>query len=149
LVKRNDGGNIFSEAPALSAEDDALVKAYERSERTLDDLPYTHEFDQIYDAVEGSQKGKTKAEIFRRLHTLRKAGRLPRLGRAATPPIKVSAAEEAQLESIVIEHIGTLGQRDQLPYGEKFDRVHSDFNRMTGRELSPHDLWRLLAKIAK
>lgn len=149
MAKRDQFADLFSDAPPLSKEDAALVAAYQKSQRTLDDLPYTEEFEQLYAEVGGEGSGRSRREVFRRLHNLRKAAMLPRLGRAATPPIKVSEGEEGILESIVIERLGTLGQRDQLPYHDEFDHILGDFNTKTRRELTPHDLWRLLAKIAK
>jgi hypothetical protein len=50
---------------------------------------------------------------------------------------------------MVRSSVGTLGQRDQLPFTPEFDRLVEAFNQRTGKSLSPHDVWRLIAKIAK
>lgn len=129
--------------------DAALVRAYEAAGRTLDDLPYTPEFDQIYHAAGGDAAWESRREAFRRLHTLRKAARLARMGKAAGESIKVTPDEEALLTRLVVARVGTLGQRDQLIFTPEFDALVQAFNAKTSRDLSPHDLWRLLAKIAK
>jgi hypothetical protein len=141
-------GGLFG---GFSADDRdaALVKAYERAGRTLDDLPYTPEFDAIYAESGGDEAWTSRREAFHRLHNLRKASKLPRMGRAAGESMKVTAAEEARLTEMVTARVGTLGQRDQLIFTPAFDEIVQAFNAATGRSLSPHDLWRLLAKIAK
>jgi len=45
--------------------------------------------------------------------------------------------------------VGSLGQRDQLPYSEQSGPLVAAFNQQTGRDLTPHDVWRLVAKLAK
>ena len=141
-------GGLFG---AISADDrdEELVRAYERAGRTLDDLPYTPEFDAIYSESGGDGAWSSRREAFHRLHNLRKASRLPRMGRAAGESMKVTASEEARLTEMVTLRVGTLGQRDQLIFTPAFDEIVQAFNAATGRSLSPHDLWRLLAKIAK
>lgn len=128
--------------------DDRLVAAYVEVGRTLDDLPYTDEFEKLV-AVLGGDGALARREVLHRLQNLRKANRLPRLGRAASPSIKVTEDEESLLVGLVTEQAGTLGQRDQLVYDPRFDTLTERFNARTGRSLSRHDLWRLVAKLAK
>lgn len=128
--------------------DDRLVAAYVEVGRTLDDLPYTDEFEKLV-AVLGGDGALARREVLHRLQNLRKANRLPRLGRAASPSIKVTEDEESLLVGHVTEQAGTLGQRDQLVYDPRFDTLTERFNARTGRSLSRHDLWRLVAKLAK
>ncbi|MEY3231073.1 MAG: hypothetical protein RL689_1162 [Planctomycetota bacterium] len=129
--------------------DEALIRAYEAQGRTLDALPYTDEFDRLYVAAGGDAAWGGPGAAFRRLHNLRKAGKLPRLGRAGIRPIRVSSREEEILGELVTVAVGSLGQRDQLPFDPRFDQVHAAFRRRSGRDLSRHDFWRLVAKIAK
>jgi hypothetical protein len=129
--------------------DQALILAYEAQGRTLDALPYTDEFDRLYAAAGGDAAWGGPGAAFRRLHNLRKAGKLPRLGRAGIRPIRVSSREEEILGELVTAAVGSLGQRDQLPFDTRFDEVHGAFRRRSGRDLSRHDFWRLVAKIAK
>lgn len=141
-----------SAAPSEQAKVDAvLIEAYKAGGRTLDDLPYTREFEVIFNScqivLQGS--GLSQREVFHRLHNLRKAGRLPRAGRAASVPPKIQEDEEAALVAMVVAAVGTLGQRDQLPYTPQFDEIVERFNAQTGRSLDPHTVWRLVAKAAK
>lgn len=144
-------GKPSAKGGPTASRDEALVKAYAAAGRTLDDLPYTREFETLVAQLGASGAGATMSprEAFHRLHTLRKAGKLPRAGRAATESIVVQAEEEELLSRLVVEAVGTLGQRDQLPFTPGFDRVLERFNAATGRGLDGHGLWRLIAKIAK
>ncbi|QKK09595.1 MAG: hypothetical protein HND58_16440 [Planctomycetota bacterium] len=141
-------GGLFGAGASPDGADRVLVAAYERAGRTLDDLPYTPEWATLYAEV-GEATGKREREVFHTLHNLRKAGKLPRLGRAASSPPRIDAEEEAQLRERVVGQVGSLGQRDRLPFTPEFDRLVLEFNSATGRELAPHDVWRLIAKLAK
>ena len=57
--------------------------------------------------------------------------------------------EEAALTRLVVDLVGSLGQRDQLLYDPRFPELVAAFNTATGRNLELDDAWRLLAKIAK
>ncbi len=132
-------------------QDAALIAAYEAAGRTLDDLPYTPEFETLYRLVlAGTTDDRTRRDVFHRLHNLRKAGKLPRLGRSSPGgDVVVTAEEEGFLADLVKSAVGTLGQRDQLPFDDRFDGVIQAFNERTGRALTPRDVWRLVAKLAK
>ena len=134
-------------------DDDLLIAVYQKQGRTLDDLPYTPEFEAIYQGMYGTdgrdQPGQSRASVFHRLHNLRKAGKLPRLGRAKSSPPRIEPDEEKLLVSLVEAEIGQISKRDQLLYKPAFDDVVDAFTRATGRSLSPHDLWRIIAKLAK
>lgn len=129
------------------APEPALVRAYVEAGRTLDDLPYTDEFESLVAALGG--EGVDRRAVIHRLQNLRKANKLPRLGRGASSSIKVTEREEAVLVGLVEVAAGTLGQRDQLLYDAKFDTIVEKFNGSTGRSLTHHDVWRLVAKLAK
>ena len=135
---------------------DLLVGVYEKHGRTLDDLPYTEEFESIYRDMYGSPGEPDagwvppgRAAVFHRLHNLRKAKKLPRLGRAHAPPPRIGPEHEAALVQLVERHVGELSKRDRLLYTPAFDDIVDAFNAATGRALSPHDLWRIVAKLAK
>lgn len=128
-------------------DDELLISVYQKQGRTLDDLPYTEEFERIYQAA--GAETMTRPELFRRLHNLRKAARLPRLGRAAAAPPRVPPEAQAALVAIVEEKIGRLSLRDQLPHTPAFEQIVAAFNTRAGLSLSPHDVWRLVAKLAK
>ena len=138
-------------------DDELLINVYQKQARTLDDLPYTDEFEALYTDMYGPDArdapGKpadySRAKVFHRLHNLRKAGKLPKLGRAKSPPPRIEPEQEQQLTEIVEARIGQLSKRDQLLYQPAFDEIVDTFNTSTGLSLSPHDLWRIIAKLAK
>ncbi len=136
-----------SKSPAKSDAD--LINGYKSCNRTLDDLPYTDEFESLFSTINAARPDLDKYALFRRLHNLRKAGKLPKSGRAATLPVKLQPKEESWLRDRVTAITGTLGQRDQLPYDPRFDKLVEEFNAHTGRALSPHSVWRVVAKLAK
>ena len=71
------------------------------------------------------------------------------------PPIAGGGHEEEKpaatlfAGSVTLDSYVTLGQRDRLPYTEGFDRLAERFNERTGSSLGAHDLWRLIARLAK
>ncbi|CAG0976016.1 hypothetical protein PHYC_01505 [Phycisphaerales bacterium] len=140
---------VESKLAGADERDAALVAEYIRIGRTLDDLAYTAEFERLFEAIGGERAWKSRWSVLHRLQNLRKASKLPKLGRAASTPIKVTVDEEGILAELVIQAVGTLGQRDQLLYDPRFDAVVQTFNARTGRNLEPHDTWRLVAKLAK
>ncbi|NLF30370.1 MAG: hypothetical protein GX591_05720 [Planctomycetes bacterium] len=61
------------------AHEEMLIESYGRMARTLDDLPYTQEFEQLYAGfVESSRRDLSRHDLWRALTNLRKAGRLAR-----------------------------------------------------------------------
>ncbi|HRJ50853.1 MAG TPA: hypothetical protein PKU91_09975, partial [Phycisphaerales bacterium] len=140
-------GDAGVDAPV--AFERVLCEAYRSAGRTLDDLPYTREFDSIAMSVRAGGSAMTDREVLHRLHTIRKSGRLPRLGRSGTVKPAVTSEDEALLVDLVEEAVGSLGHRDQLPYSDPFDRLVWRFNEKTGRSLGPHDVWRLVATLSK
>lgn len=135
-------------------DDDLLISVYQKQGRTLDDLPYTDDFENLYSAMYGGEEAEqgvapTRAQVIHRLQNLRKAGRLPRLGRAQGQRPRINAEQEALLGSLVEQHVGALSRRDQLLYTTAFEELSTRFNAEAGLELSRHDIWRLIAKLAK
>ncbi|MCG3123680.1 MAG: hypothetical protein GIKADHBN_02101 [Phycisphaerales bacterium] len=155
-----DEGSLFGAAvPEVSTSGQAvlgevsiervLTDAYRAAGRTLDDLPYTPEFGELAIAARAGGVDLTDRALFHKLHNLRKAGRLPRLGRSASGKTAVRPDEEALLARLVEDAVGSLGQRDQLPYSNAFDRLVWDFNQRTGRSLAAYEVWRLVATLSK
>ncbi|MDX2115257.1 MAG: hypothetical protein SFZ24_06490 [Planctomycetota bacterium] len=153
--------DLFSHLPPTPQppdEDAALIAAYERVGRSLDDLPYTDEFEKLFTLAtsaapallkDTSDPQAQRRAVLHRLHTLRKAARLPRLGRSFSQPPAISREEEDAIAQLVADHVGSLGQRDQLPYTPAFDAARERFAAITGRNIQPRDFWRLIAKLAK
>lgn len=133
-----------------TSDDDLLVSVYQKQGRTLDDLPYTEAFEAIYAAMYGDEAdAPARAKVFHRLHNLRKASKLPRMGRAHGERPRITVEQEAVLISHVEAAVGALSKRDQLLYTPAFEELCTAFNAEAGLELSRHDVWRLVAKLAK
>jgi catechol 2,3-dioxygenase-like lactoylglutathione lyase family enzyme len=134
--------------PDFAPKQQILIDLYQQVGRTADDLPYTPDFEQIYNAysTEHAEPQPTRREVWRHLLNLRKGGKLPRLGEARSPSPQVSTDDEKNLRELLGDDIG---KRDRLPYTQRFDEIVDHFNRRRPRPLSPHLVWRLVAKLAK
>jgi hypothetical protein len=133
-----------------TSDDDLLISVYQKQGRTLDDLPYTEAFETIYQSMYGdAPDAPHRAEVFRRLHNMRKAGKLPRLGRAHGERPRITPEQEAVLVAKVEAEVGSLSKRDQLLYTPAFENLCTAFNAEAGLDLSRHDIWRIIAKLAK
>lgn len=137
-----------SARPEVSIER-LMCEQYKLAGRTLDDLPYTEEFDRVSSAVRSSFPSMTDRDVFHKLHNIRKAGRLPKLGRSQGTKPAVPQDDERLLIELVEDAVGSAGQRDQLPYTDAFDRLVWAFNQRTGRSLHAHEVWRLVATLSK
>lgn len=145
---KSAGGLFAGIEHRVAVKKDLLIKVYEQTGRTADDLPYTPHFETLYRsyaAGHGDPK-PTRGEVWRHLLNLRKGGKLPKLGPARSMPPEITAAERERLK----EMLGAdLGKRDRLPYTERFDALVDEFNGEVTRKLSPHLVWRLVATLAK
>ncbi|MGB0766781.1 MAG: hypothetical protein ACPGYV_03625 [Phycisphaeraceae bacterium] len=135
-------------------DDDLLISVYQKQGRTLDDLPYTDAFEALYASMYGGGAGADehvpdRAAVFHRLHNLRKAGRLPRMGRAHGERPRITFEQEQLLAEAVEDAVGALSKRDQLLYTPAFEQLCAAFNARASLELTRHDIWRLIAKLAK
>lgn len=158
--KEASGGNtIESAAPATgtlfagieprqTVKRDKLVEFYSKVGRTADDLPYTHHFESIYSQYAGLYEPPlpSRHEVWRHLLNTRKAGKLPKLGEARSTPPEATDTERNLLVSLLGE---SIGRRDRLPYTKPFDELVEAFNKTTKRNLTPHQIWRLVATLAK
>lgn len=139
-----------------TSDEDLLISVYQKQGRTLDDLPYTAEFEALYAALYGCEESAqhhshqpSQAEVFHRLHNLRKAGKLPRLGRAQGERPRITTDQEALLTKLVEQQIGEISKRDTLLYTPEFELIAALFNSRAGLNLDRHAIWRLIAKLAK
>jgi catechol 2,3-dioxygenase-like lactoylglutathione lyase family enzyme len=142
-------GGLFAGVPQrVAVKRDALVAIYEKIARTADDLPYTPHFETLYSgyAAQHGEPKPTRAEAWRHLLNLRKAGKLPKLGEARSRPPEISDEDRQRLREMIGDD---MGKRDRLPYTERFDAIVDAFNRTQPRALSPHLVWRLVATMAK
>lgn len=134
--------------PTIPAKRQLLVKVYEQIGRTADDLPYTPQFEELYNlyATQHPEPKPTRREVWRHLLNVRKGGDLPKLGEARNPSPDVSTEAEEIMKTLLGPDIG---KRDRLPYSERFDKLVDEFNKTQQRPLSPHLVWRLVAKLSK
>jgi catechol 2,3-dioxygenase-like lactoylglutathione lyase family enzyme len=143
------GGMLFGGVEAkIAPRREELIRLYEQTGRTADDLPYTPHFETLYRdyAARCGEPKPTRGEVWRHLLNLRKAAKLPKLGAARSMPPDVSEEDRARLRAMLGDDIG---RRDRLPYTERFDRLVDEFNHGLERRLSPHLVWRLVATLAK
>ena len=143
-------GALFEEAaPQAPASDAAaLIAAYVELGRTADDLPYTRHFEALLSQYARTLPGEkpAAAEVWRQLLTLRKAGKLPKLGAAASKPPAIEPEAKDRLRTLLGADIG---RRDRLPYTPRFDEIVVAFNKQFARPYPPHVVWRLVATLAK
>jgi predicted enzyme related to lactoylglutathione lyase len=148
-AKPAGSGALFAGVePKIAAKKNVLATIYQNIARTADDLPYTPHFESLY-ASYTRQLGEpkpTRQEVWRHLLNMRKAGDLPKLGPAKSKPPKLDKQEEARLRDLLGD---AIGKRDRLPYTPRFDQLVTDFNRPLSKKLSPHLVWRIVAKLAK
>jgi catechol 2,3-dioxygenase-like lactoylglutathione lyase family enzyme len=134
----------------VAAKKQTLIKLYEKLARTADDLPYTPHFESLYEpyVAHFADPKPTRAEVWRHLLNLRKAGKLPKLGEAKSKPPDVAPEARQRLREVLGDDIG---KRDRLPYTPRFDQIADEFNKTLPRaqRLSPHLVWRLIATLAK
>ena len=140
----------------LSPKRRELAKLYESAGRTADDLPYTPQFETIHAAYAAlyPEPQPARGETWRHLLLLRKRGELPKLGAAKSTPPVVDPTVVALVHELIGELFGgKIGRRDRLPYSADFDALTDAFNERRVRDgdapLAPHQLWRLVASIAK
>jgi catechol 2,3-dioxygenase-like lactoylglutathione lyase family enzyme len=126
----------------------ALITEYVKVGRTADDLPYTPHFDTMHKSYAATipDPKPTRAETWRHLLNLRKAGKLPRLGEAPTSPPELPLEDRERLKAMLGDD---LGKRDRLPYTKRFDTIVDTFNKTQPRWLTPHQVWRLVSTMSK
>lgn len=141
--------SLFGQSVPLGDLDEFLIHQYEEKHRTLDDLPYTKEFEDIAAKVRAEGYKLSNEQIFHKLLGLRKAGDLPKLGKAWSPPLMATPDVLETLQNIVLSEIGHLSLRDRLLYTPEFDKIADRFRTETKFNLDNHEIWRLIARISK
>ncbi len=137
---------LFGDEGTTQPQQVALITQYERAGRTLDDLPYTEELTNLCARLgrPGDERG-----VLDELLRLRKAGKLPKSGMKGAGRVKIDAEHESTLAAMVVEAAGTMGKRDRLPHTRSFDDLLARFNTACALTLDAHDLWRVIARLAK
>jgi len=141
-------GSLFAGVePRLSPKRDKLIPIYSKIGRTADDLHYTHHFEALYaEYTAHFERPPNREEVWRHLLNTRKSGKLPKLGDAKSAPPETTDTERNLVKALLGN---SLGKRDRLPYTKPFDEFVKAFNSATRRRLTPHQLWRLVAVLAK
>ena len=125
----SQSGALFAGVEQRSpVKKDLLIQLYQKIGRTADDLPYTPHFESLFEPYASAQSDPkpSRAEVWRHLLNLRKAGKLPKLGEARSKPPDVSPESRDALRKLLGE---TKGKRDRLPYTEQFDAIADAFNK--------------------
>ena len=145
---RTPGALFAGVAIKAPVRHEKLVEIYLKIARTADDLPYTPQFESLYEQYidDFPEPKPDRAEVWRHLLTTRKSGKLPKLGEAKSRPPEVLPEARDRLRTLLGKDIG---KRDRLPYTVRFDEISAQFTRGMRRTMSPHQLWRLIATLAK
>lgn len=145
---RTPAGLFPGIAPRAAVRREKLISIYARIGRTADDLPYTPHFESLYEqyVADAPEPKPDRAEVWRHLLTIRKGGKLPKLGEATSKPPTLTAEEKSLLRELVGKD---LGKRDRLPYTRRFEEIGDAFIAARKAGISPHHLWRAIATLAK
>lgn len=138
--------SLFPDEAAPDAQRSALVAQYERIGRPVDDLPYTEALSAM--CAHLARPGEERA-VLDELLRIRKQGKLPQAKVRPKSRVKLDPEQERVLSEMIVESAGSMGGRDRLPHTGAFDDLLARFNAACGLQLDAHDLWRLVARLAK
>jgi predicted AAA+ superfamily ATPase len=112
-------------------------------------LPYTSTFDKLKAEYESKRGDKIDDhEFWLLLDKIGKFGGLAGSGKKKKGSKVPDLSGGEQLE-ILRQLRDWIGNRDHLPYTAKFDEIHRQFGKLTGRRLTKHEFWRALSNEAK
>lgn len=125
---------------------DIARQLLECTKLTRDALPYTPEFDGLYQQYldKGAEK-LAKHEFWRLLSNVAKRGGWKGKRRGEPAP-HLTHQQCDELRDLVA---GKLGSRDSLVYTDEFDDLLASFNASTGLKLTQREFWRTLCNIGK
>lgn len=143
----------FAKSKPAPMYSDALRSLVQRllreSEIPRDSLPYTDAFDALKRQYEKERKEKIDDHSFWiLLDKIGKYGGLAKSGARKRGSKAPTLPDNEQLEIVRLLTDG-IGTRDHLPYTEKFDDMHRQFGKLTGRKLTKHEFWRAVSLVAK
>ncbi|RJP37185.1 MAG: ATP-binding protein [Phycisphaerales bacterium] len=115
-----------------------------------DALPYTEQFDALKGEFERWRNAPIEdVRFWRMLSSIGKGGGPGgKSGKKKRAPRTPTLTAEEQFEILRLMPDG-VGNRDHLPYTARFDDLHQRFTKLTGRELTRHEFWRGLSRVAK
>jgi hypothetical protein len=128
------------------AHQEHLKELLESVSVSRDDLPYTKEFQRLKgEFYDRTFRTLTDAEFWNALVTVAKKGGV-RGKKGSEPPPALDTDQKAKLQEMFP---GPIGERDRLPYTERFSKFVLRFNEATGLNLSERGVWLAVLNIAK
>lgn len=132
--------------PLSNAHHEHIADLLKESEYPRDAIPYTDEFERLKEAFyDRTFKKLSDSEFWTVLVRVAKKGGIRGKAAQADAP-KLTEKHRESLRSIMPV---ALGERDKLPYTDRFDRMVRLFNSNTGLELSRREVWLAILAIAK
>ena len=126
-----------------SIDQEHLQELYDAAGIARDELPYTPAFETL---VQGFQdrtfKNADPEMVFGAILKYVRTG-----GNAATEQEAVGLTEEQQKQLKVVMSRHLVGGK-LLPYSDEFNSARTEFNKMSGAELSEHDFWKSIQRSA-
>lgn len=133
-------------AKATVSSDFLIREILESTEWTRDGLPYTDEFDSLFQRyTEQSRESPTKQQFWRMLSNAAKNGGWKGKKRGEPAP-ELTHQQEDALRLLIA---GKLGRRDGLAYTVEFDEIRTGFNSKIGFDLTERQVWRAIGNIGK
>jgi predicted AAA+ superfamily ATPase len=136
--------------PKTPVDEIELVRQLLRkAEHSRDQLPYSEEFADLRKEFESRGQRKIgDGEFWRLIAYVGKRGGLarPKSRKKAVPAPRLTI--EQQLELLRLFPDG-IGNRDQLPYTERFDSLHRQFKRLVRASFDKREFWRVLSRVGK
>ena len=109
-------------------------------------MPYTTEFDRLKaEFWKRSFRKTSDAEFWSAILTVAKKGGIRGKPKSPAPPA-LTDEQRAVLGRLLPLPIG---ERDRLPYTDRFDHLVNGFNIATQLDLTPHELWLAVLQLAK
>jgi hypothetical protein len=132
--------------PLSNAHHEHIADLLKESEFPRDAIPYTDEFERLKEAFyDRTFKKLTDSEFWIALVRVAKKGGIRGKAAHADAP----KLTEEQRERLIKPMPVPLGERDKLPYTERFERMVRLFNGNTGLTLSQREVWLAILAIAK
>lgn len=126
----------------LSAIDqEHLQELYDGAGIARDELPYTDQFDQIWQGFQDRTfKNAEKEQVYA---AMLKYVRSSSNSATEMPPATLNEEQLKQLKIIVTRN--AKGGK-VLPYSDEFNSARTEFNKLAGTELSERDFWQAMQR---
>ena len=125
-----------------SIDQEHLQELYDASGVARDQLPYTDQFEQIWQGFQdrtfkNAERDQVYGAMLKYVRSSSNASTEP-------PPGKLSDDQLKTLKGLIPRHAkgGKI-----MPYSDEFEAVLKEFNKHAGTELTPEDLWREMMRL--